>query len=165
MTDYHADPSERLTMTFDHDDGDGFGLVRVVAATTGFRGAGEAWFDREQVTTFARSLSEYPLSSPLVLVGGYGPTAREIQDGLAQPGDLRYETVRLDVHPVGSKCQVGIAVHLATLPWPAGRPEAAYDVRLELLTTYERLRLFSNRLLAVVGGQLPAVCIGAERLT
>jgi hypothetical protein len=151
------DSSEHLTLTY-HADRDGTGKLTVVAASRGFSGRSAAWFDTLELMDFARSLSVYPLpedAHPCV-DGGFGENPRT--------GRPAQEHVRIEVGPVGGKGQVGIWVHLATEEWPHTRPEEFYEVRLELLTTYERLRMFSLHLQRVLQGDLDEATIGTEVL-
>jgi hypothetical protein len=55
-------------------------------------------------------------------------------------------------------------VHLTTPRWRDTRAESVHDVRLELLTTYERLARFSDHLQRVVRGQLEDARLGGETL-
>jgi hypothetical protein len=148
-------PSELLTLSY-QADADGTGKLKVMAASHGFAGVSSAWFDTASLQVFARSLSTYPLADddhPCVH-GGFGANPRT--DSPAQ------EHVRIEVGPVGLKGQIGIWVHLSTEVWPEARSEQFYEVRLELLTTYERLRVFSIHLLRVLDGDLSEAIIGGE---
>jgi hypothetical protein len=58
------------------------------------------------------------------------------------------------VKPVGGKGQIGVRVHLSTEMWPDTRPDSVMDVRLELLTTYERMRQFSGHCFGWSGASL-----------
>ena len=147
--------SDRLTLRWGGDDGDGIGKLTVVAWANGFAGVGAAWFDRATVLQFAESVAAYPLPDrPIELAGGFGESF----------GRPPREHVRLSVAPVGLRGQVGLRVHLATEQWPDTRVEAVHDVRLELLTTYERLRDLSGDLGAVIEGRLDHAEIGGEVL-
>jgi hypothetical protein len=150
-------PRELLILSY-QADADGTGKLKVVVGSRGFSGESAAWFDTTNLKDFARSLSIYPLADDdhPNIHGGFG--------GNLRTGSSPQEHVRLEIGPVGGKGQVGIWVHLATEVWPDTRPESFYEVRLELLTTYERLRMFSIHLLRVLEGDLSEASIGSEVL-
>jgi hypothetical protein len=151
------DAGEMLALSYQADY-DGTGKLVVKAGSQGFAGISGAWFDTETLQDFARSLSIYPLpdeNHPHV-ESGFGANPRT--------GATAQEHVGLEVGPVGGKGQVGIWIHLATAVWPDARPKQFYEVRLELLTTYERLRMFSNHLGRVLDGDLDEATIAAEVL-
>ena len=105
------------------------GLLKVEANARGFAGRGEGYVANDVIRGFAQRAAAYPLpADPFGLATGYG----------ADPQALEQEHVRLEVRRVGLLGQVGVAVHLATALWPHDRPEAQRDVRLEVLTSYQR---------------------------
>jgi hypothetical protein len=73
------------------------------------------------------------------------------------------EHVGIQVSPIGHFGQVSVVVHLAD-PWPSDYHSARSDVRLEILTTYERMRRFSTDLGRVVTGELAEARLGYEHL-
>lgn len=138
------------------EDGDGTGELQVYAQSGGFAGHGAAYFDAMNLAEFGGSLDGFPLPHGLVLAGGFW--SREA------PHELEQELVGLRFHAVGGRGQVGIGVHLAGERSPGTRPESVHEVRLELLTTYERLRTFSRDFVAVARGQLDRAEIHEEIL-
>ncbi len=151
MDEYARTEGDEVIVTWGGDDGDGIGRLTVRAAANGFAGIGEAWTDRTQMLEFSLRLSAYPLREEVSISAGFG-------------GDEAEEHVGIAVGPVGSHGQVGIRVHLATPVWPNTRPESRREVRLELLTTYQRLETFSTGLRRVVEGTLHEAIIGGELL-
>jgi hypothetical protein len=139
-------------------DGDGTGQLHVRATAKGFSGEGAAWFGDEQVRDFAASLDRFPLpDTPLILNGGFWA-----RDG---SGKLEQELVSLAFYPVQGRGQIGVGVHLAEEWWPHDRSDSPLcDVRLEVLTTYERLRAFSRDLAAIVSGRLAEAKLEQEYL-
>ncbi len=152
---YGRDPLNEVIVRWSADD-DGTGKLHVAAATHGFAGTSGAWFNRQSVLTFAHALAGYPLpqDGSCCLSGGFGEHG----------GQPAQEHVGIAVGVVGSKGQIGFRVHLATEAPPDTRPEARHDVRLELLTTYQRIAEFSGDLAAVVEGTWPEAILGGERL-
>jgi hypothetical protein len=144
-----------LIVTFDPAS-DGTGKLAVTATANGFSGRSAAWFDSTRLTEFASNLGEYPLPKehPVMIASGFG----------GSPEQLEQEHVRVAVYPVGNRGQVGVGVHLATERWPDTRPDAVCDVRLELLTTYQRLAEFSTDLVRVVHGEQREARLGEEVL-
>lgn len=154
MSDYDEDPSNLLILTY-APDADGTGRLLVKASANGFAGEASAWFNDERIADFATALSAYPLQDATIsLASGFG----------ASEAQLEQEHVRIEVQKVGTKGQLGVRIHLATPEWKDTRPESVDEVRLELLTTYERIRHFSDELLALVRGQVTEAHLGAEVL-
>jgi hypothetical protein len=104
----------------------------VEALADGFSGHADCWIATGRVTAFARELQAFPLpDAGALLVSGLWP---------ADSHELR-EIIRIEARRVGRLGQVGLAVHLATEESP---PRG--EVRLEVLTTYERLSQFAKDL-------------------
>lgn len=156
MPAYDRDPHNEVVVRWTHDDGDGVGSLEVSASANGFAGTSAAWFERVTVLAFADALTRYPLpdGDGLRLSSGF----LEDEERPAQ------EHVGIAVEPVGVKGQVGCRAHLATAAWPDSRIQAQHDVRLELLTTYQRLAEFSSDLAAVIAGSWPEAVLGGEGL-
>ena len=137
---------------------DGTGKLNVTASANGFSGEGGAHFAEQELIDFGESLRAYPLPEfPLAVAGGFWKT---------NPGtlELEQELVRIEVYRVEGRGQVGIQVHLAGEQWSQIRPESVPEVRLELLTTYERLDRFATDFVLVVRGERDQATIEEERL-
>jgi hypothetical protein len=153
--DEDENAQDRITFKWGGDDGDGFGRLTVTASANGYAGRSAAWFDRETVLRFARAIDAYPLpDEPIEISGGFGETG----------GQPAQEHVGIRVARVGLRGQVGISAHLATELWPDTRRASLHDVRLELLTTYERLRFLSRHLSLIVDRRLDAAEIEGDKL-
>jgi hypothetical protein len=153
-------------MTADSPDLNGFFTVRwvpegspdigelmVAAQAKGYSGRSSAYFNGSAVIEFAGRLTEYPLpSEPLELRSGH----------LKRGSDELDEHVGISVVAEGNLGQVGLVIHLAEV-WPS-RPDARAEVRLEILTTYERLRRFGPELARVVRGERSEARLDAETL-
>ena len=129
------------------------GALSVRAAAKGFGGTSLAYFNDSEVLRFAEQLATYPLPPD---------SSFAIRSGGTPPGGAFDEHVALEVFPVDSRGQVAIAVHLAE-QWP-DRTASRSEVRIELLTTYERLGQFSRDLARVVRGELQEAMIEGEVL-
>jgi hypothetical protein len=136
-----------------------YGRLHVEALSgSGFGGRSGGWFTPEQVEQFARRLGEYPLDErqpPPELVGGVG-------------GEPFVIEAALKVYPVGLKGQLGLGVVLGTDWSRSGEPERAEafeSVRLEILTTYERVGNLGRDVLALVKGRTDFARIEGEELT
>lgn len=120
------------------DSSDDAGQLFGEAASTGFAGKSEAWFNDSFVLEFATRCESYPLDTQRLpsLSSGYGS------------GDEMMTTLAVDVYPVGSAGQLGVRVQLAS--WystlPAERPLARCEVELEVLSSYNELRRFAEQL-------------------
>lgn len=156
MDTYDDDPTSQLRVRY-APDADGTGKLLVRAAFNGFSGEASAWFNTNSLIEFATALQAYPLprDSPVTISGGFG--------SLDQPG-VTQEQIGLDVRPEGIKGQVVVLVHLATHDWTKTHPESINDVHLELPTTYERLRRFSDHMTRVLRGGMEEAELGGERL-
>ncbi len=150
---YDIDPTNLVTLTWSPLDS-GEGRLTVRAASEGWAGESRAWFDAARVTEFTASLVEFPLTKTVILASGFGTDNQHLDQ----------EHVRIDVYTVGGLGQVALGVHLATEEWADSRLEARHEVRLELLTTYERLRVFAAGIDALLAGQINEASIGGERL-
>lgn len=127
------------------------GFLRASAESFGFVGTTEElFFDGEPLVRFASALAAYPLPSEPIRLSSR--TDREIDD--------EYEYLGLEVSPKGLKGQVRVRVHLAA-SFPG---EPSHDVRMEILTTYESLRRFSEDLRAALGGQNIEAVLAGEKL-
>jgi len=130
------------------------GELLVAARANGFAGRSSAYFNDSAIRAFAARLAEYPLPD------GNAPA---ISGGTSDLGGGNYtELVGITVAPSESRGQLAVRVHLAE-SW-SSRGDAKHEVRLELLTTYERLRTFSEDLARVVNGGQSEAVLGEEVL-
>jgi len=153
-TDEVRDARSELVASWRSDDGDGIGYLRVRASFDGFAGDGGAWFDGMQVLEFAGLLMRYPLEAgePASLSGGLGA------------GEDFVEAVGLSVAPVGALGQLGCRVHLRADLADGRRPAVTHEVRLVLLTTYQRLGTFARDLSDLIEGSAEYAVLGGEVL-
>lgn len=127
----------------------------MAAWANGFAGTSAAWFDRRTIFGFAQAITAYPLpEEPIEISGGFG----------AKDGAPPQEHVGVRVSRAGVRGQVGIRTHLSTEVWPNTRPESVHRVRLELMTTYERVRFLGRHLTLLVEGRLAVAEIEGDRL-
>ncbi len=156
MDGYDEDTSNQLTVRF-RSVSETTGQLIVRVAAEGYSGQSAAWLDPRRLIKFATSLADVPVlddASPLAVLGSF-------KRGTP---DLEQELVSLSVRPVGLRGQIGVTVHLASEMWPETQQESLKEVRLELLTTYERLRHFGDHLIRVVNGELEQATLGGEEL-
>ena len=153
--DYEVDPGNAVVLTW-AAQGDGTGLLAVRAASKGFAGESSAWFDSTRLLRFAAEIDQYPLGQTVGIASGYGESEATLTE----------EHVRLEVYPVGVKGQVGVRVRLATVStdWPLTRPASRMEVRLELLTTYQRMGEFSRQVEGLIRGLRSEASVGMELL-
>ena len=121
-------------------DGDGTGELSALVESAGFSGASSAWFGSQHLVEFAKSLaSAYPLrpNEPLKLEGGFwsnsGAGIEQLHVGLA-------------FYSIGSAGRIGCRVSLSTPVHQHDRLESQALVAVELRTSYEELRKFSQSL-------------------
>jgi hypothetical protein len=141
-------------------DTDGTGKLYVAAATCGFAGESSAWFDTIGLIEFAEALSAYPLAegTPVEIHGGF-----RANEEMGRPVQ---EHVGLSVEPVGGRGQIRVRIHLATPVWPNEAVTVPHhDVRLVFLTSYERLRYFSDHMVLTIRGQLTEAALGSDVLS
>jgi len=163
MDEYQVDSRNRLMMRFIPDDEEDLCRLAVEAATDGFSGVSTAWFNTSKLIEFASTLDAFPLTEH---------DRHSISSGLTpqsgEHGGVYFEMVGVRIHPVGVRGQVGVLVHLSTGPdqmtnqMTLKRPRG--EVHLELLTTYERTRLFGDHLLRMIQGEFSEAEIGGEIL-
>lgn len=137
-----------------HHDHDGTGRLALKCHSQGFAGTGRAWFANQTVVEFADRLTQFPLDAddPPTLSGGID--AR----------DSYRELVGVTVVPHGNRGQIDVRVHLAT-DLDLDLLEGQHESTLHLLTTYQRLADFGNRLRAVVQApEQTEVVLEGERL-
>jgi hypothetical protein len=142
-----------LSLRF-HDDGDGTGNLQARAQSRGFAGQGGAYFGVRQIEGFAGSIARYPLASRCEIRGGFWKKDRS--------HELKQEHLAVSVYPVGSRGYIGVQVRIATEVSPSTRPESQSVVKLEFITSYERLRKFSKDLISLVHGTAHEATIESE---
>jgi hypothetical protein len=130
------------------------GELIVTARASGFAGESSAFFNDSAILAFAARLAEYPLpvGEPPSISGGI----------IDVSGGTSYEIVGIAVVPANSRGQLDVRVHLAERWSSPGT--AKYEVRLQLSTTYERLRTFSGDLTRVVKGKQSEAVLRSEVL-
>ena len=151
-----SDPADRrdsLTIRWKADGAIDLGELIVEAHAHGYAGRSSGYFNAQEVLDFAKRLTEYPLPhEPL-----------EIRTGHLRKGTNEVdEHIGISITAVGTLGQVGVFVHLNEV-WPA-RPETRSEVRLGLLTTYERLRRFGPELVGVMRGDRAEARLDGEVL-
>jgi hypothetical protein len=141
-------------------DSDGTGKLTAEAASSGFAGRGEAWFDLQQLARFSRELRAFPLSqsNPPNIEGGFWSKEKR--------GTLEQVHLSIRAYQIGSKGQVGIRVQLADPPlWPDDRSESQNIAQIELLTSYAALERFAKDLEMLVDSKLDEAVLNGERLS
>lgn len=109
------------------------GRLEVHANSGVFAGRASGWIDLDEIKRFGSAAGVFPLTDHVRLATGFGPD----YDHLEQ------EQIGLSIYPMGGKGQLGVAVHLRSPEWPGDR-SVREEVWMELLTTYEQLRRFSE---------------------
>ena len=160
VPDVRTTPQGSLSIAISTDR-DGDTRLQVSAESYGFSGTTAFWWgDLDGLGRFASEIATYPLDadSRNEFVAGYGDPA---------DGSLSHEFIRITVEPFGRHGQVRFDVALAAddvlytaLPASAVR----HEVHLEIRTTYERLRHFSNELHAMADGRADSALIEAEEV-
>jgi len=123
------------------DDGDGTGKLCATVEARGFAGRGGAWFGINQVEKFAEAIGVYPLPADKrhVLSGGYWKSHRLDQEHFA-----------IEISQIDRRGHIGVQVRIASELTESSRPQSQSMLRVEMYTTYERLRQFSDDLRALV---------------
>lgn len=148
---------DSLRARFD-DDQDGTGKLLVRVSAGGFSGEGGAYFVVGKLEDFAEALSVFPLSNERrpSIAGGFW--SKELR------GTLDQEHLAIQAYPVGLRGQIGVQVRMATELWGDERPESQNAVRVELLTTYERLARFARELKSLVRGTVEEAVLEGEKM-
>jgi hypothetical protein len=137
-------------------DGDGTGKLLASVEARGFAGRGGAWFDISQIDKFADAIAAFPL-----------PTDRRclLNSGFWKNGGLDQEHLAIEIYPVDTRGHIGVQVRLASELWGNDRQQSQSAVRVEMYTTYERLRKFSNDLRALVHDASEEILLEGESWT
>ena len=135
------------------DDGDGTGRLFARAEADGYSGESDAYFNIDEIESFARALREFPLPP--------GDQRCSISGGFGRPDEQ--EHLAISVYSVDTKRgYLGIQVRMATPVWPHTRPESKKQVILELLTTYEPLAGFGRNLESLLRGSAKEALIKGD---
>jgi len=124
------------------DDGDGTGKLFARAEANGFAGEGEAYFGTEELEKFSIAIGRFPLPNheDCSISGGFGKLGTsEVQEHLG-----------IRVYAIDARGHIGLQIRMATEVWPQTRPESQKMAKIEILTSYEPLRRFSEDLAALV---------------
>jgi hypothetical protein len=135
----------RLTFTDDHD---GTGELTAEAAVEGFAGKGSAYFGISRLEEFALAISKFPLPDrqSTRIAGGFWSQAER--------GQLEQEHLGLDVYPVDSRGYIGVQVRMATEHYRGMRADSQKFAKIEIITTYEPLAMFSRDMLSLLKGRV-----------
>jgi len=125
--------------------------LTVSASANGFCGVSTAYFSASDLVTFAEELTRYPLGHSVAIASGYG-----------RVGEILDEHVGIVIQQVTELGQIAVVVHLAEAD--PQRLEARREVRLELLTTYERLRGFGQDVARALQGLETVATLSGELL-
>ena len=142
-----------LQLRFD-DDGDGTGKLLARAEANGFGGESGAYFDKAGLEDFAAKLGTFSVPDHTSIAGGFYSQERQ--------GELEEVHVAIDCYPVDVQGHLGIRVRLSTERWESKRPASQHSVAVEILTTYEALRRFSNTLAAHLRGDVEEAVLWGE---
>jgi len=124
------------------NDGDGTGKLSARAEAPGFAGVGEAYFNTENIESFARSIAQYPLEGTFEISGGLGERGSgEFQEHLA-----------VRVYAIDRRGHVAVQVRMATSMWSDVKPPLQMTAKVEVLTSHEPLRKFSADLISLLRG-------------
>ena len=134
----------RLTVKPDTD-----GTVELIAEVTsnGFCGHASAWFNLSDIEQFSVRLAEtYPLlaSDPLEIRGGFWSKST--------PAVLEQEHLGIEFYPVGLRGEIGCRVRLTTPLYEHDRSNSQHSVAVELKSSYEEVKAFSDSLIKLVRG-------------
>jgi len=108
-----------LALSFAPDQDDMDGALHVEASAGLFSGYAMSWIGNHLLADFAEGMGTYPLRTEPPVV-------------------LHADDISLTARPVGSLGQIGIDVHLMDQQF-----EGPAEVRLTLLTSYQRLEAFA----------------------
>lgn len=133
-----------LHFRFERED-DWHGKLVANVATEAFAGEGGAWFNTDELRSFTKSLSAYPLpaEAPPSIAGGFGVSAN------------RLEQVHLavTVEPHNARGLVRATVTLATEVWNSEAEDLACSTTARFVVTYADLGQFVPALLDVLEGR------------
>jgi hypothetical protein len=146
-------PTNYLSLRFADDD-DGTGELQARAQASSFGGEGAAYFNVDEIETFAKSLAEYPLTAKCEIRSGFGRSY----------GQLDQEHLGISIYPIDGRGHIGVQIRMQTKAWPDTRLQSQMAVKLEIVTTYEPLRRFSADLISLVRGAMREATIEGETL-
>lgn len=152
--------SSYLRLRFE-DDGDGTGRLVARAEADGFAGEGGAYFNIGEIEDFAKALSAFPLPND--------DKRRSIAGGFwsqEQRGKLEQEHLGISVYLADARRgYIGVQVRVATEIWKGSRPESRKQAIIEVVTTYEPLRKFSEDLVAVLRGSVKEATLEGQSIS
>jgi len=137
-------------------DGDGTGQLFAQFEANGFSGHGSAWFDLKTLEEEAKNFAEYPLRDdrPALISGG-------IWSGSGSP-TLKEEHLHISAHATNARGGIGLRVKVVEVILERGGGEIPHFASVELRVTYEKLRVFSNSLAALIRGEVSKVVVEEE---
>jgi hypothetical protein len=141
-----------LRLTYEPED-EWHGELHAFVQTPDFSGRSSAWFNRDALISFSRSLDQYPLPShePVGIYGGLGTVS------LDRPEEV---LLGLTIASVGLKGELLVRVELASDPAMARRAEVQQSALLCFLTEYAALDRFRNALGPMLNGDVEAILKG-----
>ena len=138
------------------DDGDGTGKLLATAESGGFSGLGGAYFAVSEIERFASAISQCPLPERERCSIASGFCSR------AKPGILEQEHLGIQVYPIDSRGHIGVQVRVSTELWDGMRPESQQSSKVEIITTYQALAEFSEKVLAITRGSVKEAILSGQ---
>ena len=137
------------------DDGDGTGKLYASAEAGGFAAKGAAWFGISQIEEFAIAVAAFPL-----------PADKQIgvAGGFWKDGQLTQEHLAIEIYQIDGRGRIGVQVRASTELQGKARKQSQLAAKLEIITSYERLRHFSEGLHNLVNGRTEEVLLEGEFL-
>jgi hypothetical protein len=149
---------DSLSLRFEADS-DGTGKLLASVRFRGFSGHGGAWLDVTALEEFANAVAVYPIPSHkrTAIAGGFWN--KDVR------GELQQEHLAIAVYGIGNRGQVAVQVRIASELWEGDRPDSQRTVKVELLTTHQRLGDFSRQLRSLIGGETETAILEADVLS
>ena len=131
-------------------DAHGFGELLAEASAKPFAGQGSAYLQIADIQEFADQIAKYPLTSgePISISGRYFSSGEP--------------NLSIQVYPISLRGYVGVRVHLASEINQGQHLTAQNKASIEIVTTYEPLKRFSDNLKALVHGQVAEIVLNGE---
>jgi hypothetical protein len=137
------------------DDGDGTGKLYASAEARGFAAKGAAWFGISRIEEFAIAVAAFPLPADKQI---------SVAGGFWKDGQLTQEHLAIEIYQIDSRGHIGVQVRASTELWGKARKRSQLAAKLEIITSYERLRRFSEDLHELVKGRIEEVLLEGENL-